>query len=117
MISERPMSSQKSGHVTLRGVSKRFHGVQALRDISLTVERGTVHSLVGENGAGKSTLGRIIAGVLRPDDGEMLVDGRPLRLASPRAALRHGIAIVQQEVALVPQQTALQNVFLGVPGS
>jgi len=101
-------------HVEIRGISKRFGGAQALADIHLTIERGTVHALVGENGAGKSTLGKIISGVIQPDSGELIVEGRPVRFASPREALEGGIAMIQQEIALVPKLTVLKNVFLGI---
>src|SRR5512144_248816 len=101
-------------HVEARGIDKRFGGVQALHGIDLAIQRGTVHALVGENGAGKSTLGKIICGVLRPDGGELHVDGRPVTYASPRAALADGITMIQQEVALVPKLSVLENVFLGI---
>ena len=101
-------------HVELRGISKRFGGVQALADIHLVIERGRVHALVGENGAGKSTLGKIISGVIQPDRGEILVDGRPVSLGSPREALNFGIAMIQQEIALVSKLDVLKNVFLGI---
>jgi len=100
-------------HVELRGVSKRFGGVQALAEINLTVERGLVHALVGENGAGKSTLGKIISGVIPPDAGKLLVDGRSVGFRSPRDALVAGIAMIQQEISLVPKLTVLENVYLG----
>ena len=72
-------------HVELVDVGKRFSGVQALQDITLSIERGTVHALVGENGAGKSTLGKIIAGAHAPDDGRVSVDGRRGRATARRA--------------------------------
>ncbi|MEW6048548.1 MAG: sugar ABC transporter ATP-binding protein [Bacillota bacterium] len=100
--------------VTLRAVSKRFGGVEALKDVSLAIERGTIHALVGENGAGKSTLGKIIGGVYRPDSGQVLVEGRPVAYGSPRDALADGIALISQEVTLVPQRTVMENVFLGI---
>ncbi|MDI6894511.1 MAG: sugar ABC transporter ATP-binding protein [Bacillota bacterium] len=98
----------------LRSISKRFDGVEALRDVSLAIERGTIHALVGENGAGKSTLGKIMGGVYRPDSGQILVEGRPVAYGSPRDALADGIALISQEVALVSQRTVLDNVFLGI---
>jgi ABC-type sugar transport system ATPase subunit len=100
-------------HVELEGISKRFGGVQALGDISLAVERGTVHALVGENGAGKSTLGKLIAGVHSPDNGTMKLDGHVVRYGSPRDALADGVTIIAQELTLVPQRTIIENVFLG----
>jgi simple sugar transport system ATP-binding protein/ribose transport system ATP-binding protein len=101
-------------HVEVHGISKRFGGVQALADVDLTIYRGTVHALVGENGAGKSTLGKIISGVIQRDDGELIVNGHPVSFVSPRDALAAGIAMVQQEIALVPQLSVLKNVFLGI---
>ncbi len=101
-------------HVEAHAIDKRFGGVQALHGIDLAIQPGTVHALVGENGAGKSTLGKIICGVLRPDGGELRVDGRPVDYASPRAALADGITMIQQEVALVPKLSVLENVFLGI---
>jgi rhamnose transport system ATP-binding protein len=101
-------------HVALRGVAKRFGGVQALAGIDLTIERGSIHALVGENGAGKSTLGKILAGVYRPDEGELWVDGRRIEYRSPRAALADGITMIVQEPTLVPHRSVLENIFLGV---
>ncbi|MFZ5436936.1 MAG: sugar ABC transporter ATP-binding protein [Bacillota bacterium] len=100
--------------VELRSISKRFGGIEALKDVSLVIKRGTIHALVGENGAGKSTLGKIIGGVYRPDQGRILVDGRTVAYTSPRDALADGIALISQEVSLVPQRTVIENVFLGI---
>ena len=104
-------------HVELRGIGKRFGGAQALIDVSLTIERGTIHGLVGENGAGKSTLGKVIAGVHRPDAGELLVNGTSVRYRAPREALDDGITMIAQELSLVPHLTVFQNVFLGAERS
>ncbi len=100
-------------HLELRGVSKRFGGVQALREVDLAVRQGSIHALVGENGAGKSTLGKIIAGVHRPDAGQVLVSGRPVAYGSPREALADGIALIAQELSLVPELSVMENVLLG----
>jgi ABC-type sugar transport system ATPase subunit len=100
--------------VELRDVSKHFGGVQALEGISLEIPSGAIHALVGENGAGKSTLGKIIAGVFQHDSGSMLVDGREVTLRAPREGLREGIAMMAQELLVVPHLTVSQNVFLGV---
>ncbi|HEY8168019.1 MAG TPA: sugar ABC transporter ATP-binding protein [Candidatus Limnocylindrales bacterium] len=97
----------------IRGLGKSFGATRALDDISLGVRSASVHALVGENGAGKSTLGKIIAGVYPPDQGELVLRGSPVAFRSPREALAEGIAIVAQEVALVPQRTVAENVFLG----
>ncbi len=101
-------------HVELRGVTKRFGATLALADVDLDVRRGTVHALVGENGAGKSTLGRVIAGVHAPDAGELRVAGRPVELRSPRQALDLGLTIIAQELALVPERSVVENVYLGI---
>ncbi len=97
----------------VRGISRAFGSTRALQDVHVAVRAGSVHALVGENGAGKSTLGKIIAGVLPPDQGELLLRGVPVSFRSPRQALEHGIAYVAQELALVPRLTVAQNVFLG----
>lgn len=100
--------------VEAREISKRFGGIQALDRVSLTLHDGRVHGLVGENGAGKSTLAKIIGGVYAPDQGEIIVDGRPVRFGAPRDALAAGIATIAQELALVPARGVMENVYLGV---
>ncbi|NIA25690.1 MAG: ATP-binding cassette domain-containing protein [Gammaproteobacteria bacterium] len=101
-------------HIELERIGKRFGATQAVDRANLKVERGTIHALVGENGAGKSTLGKIIAGVLPPDEGVLKVSGRPVVFRSPRHALEHGITTIAQELSLVPARTVLENVFLGI---
>ncbi len=101
------------GDLVVAGVSKRFGGVPALIDVSLTVEPGKVHALIGENGAGKSTLGKIISGVHEPDEGSMTFAGQPLVLRSPREALAHGIVAIAQDPSIVPGLTVAENVYLG----
>ncbi|MGH2945020.1 MAG: sugar ABC transporter ATP-binding protein [Solirubrobacteraceae bacterium] len=103
--------------VQLSGVHKRFAGVQALQDIGMAIQAGSIHGLVGENGAGKSTLGRIIGGVVARDGGDLRIEGRPVSYRSPREALADGIAVIGQEPSLVPDLTILENVFLGVESS
>ena len=97
-----------------RAISKRFGGVHALTEVDLTIARGEIHGIVGENGAGKSTLGKVIAGVLRPDGGDLIVSGRVASYRSPGHALQDGITIIPQEPALVPMRSVLENVFLGI---
>ena len=98
----------------VRGVWKHFGGVQAVIDASLSFGPGRVYGLAGENGAGKSTLGKMIAGALAPDDGELFLDGEPVRFRAPRDALAAGIAVITQEIALIPNATVEQNVLLGI---
>ena len=86
-----------------------------LARIELEIHAGEIHGLVGENGAGKSTLGKIVAGVIRPDEGELRVAGQAVSYHSPRDALRDGVTIVEQELALVPAMTVAENVVLGLP--
>ncbi|MEM7339465.1 MAG: sugar ABC transporter ATP-binding protein [Actinomycetota bacterium] len=103
--------------IECRGVTKRFGGTVALDDVSVAVEAGTVHALVGENGAGKSTLGKVFAGVHQPDAGEIYIDGERVDLRSPSAALARGITMVAQELSLVPGRSVLDNVLLGIESS
>jgi simple sugar transport system ATP-binding protein len=94
-------------------VSMRFGSVTALEDISMSVAAGRVTALLGDNGAGKSTLIRILSGVHRPTAGRYLIDGEPVHLDSPRAALARGIATVHQDLALIPLMSVWRNFFLG----
>jgi len=104
----------RAPHVELREVSKHFGGARALESVSIKIETGSVHAFVGENGAGKSTLGKIISGVVAQDRGEVLLHGTPVRFRSPREALDHGVATIAQELAIVPELSAAENVLLGV---
>ena len=97
----------------MTGLTKRFPGVLALENVSLALEPGKVHALMGENGAGKSTLIKILAGVYRPDEGSIRIGGVETRMNSPRDALASGIKVVFQEIALIPEFTVAENVFLG----
>lgn len=96
-----------------RGLSKSFPGVKALDGVGLTLRSGRLTALLGENGAGKSTLMNIIAGVFPPDAGELLVGGERVQFTSPRQAKDHGIAMIFQELNLVPDLTVAENIFLG----
>ena len=91
---------------------KEFPGVVALDDVSLKLQRGTVHALMGENGAGKSTLMKIIAGIYTPDSGTVVLRGQPIRLKSPLDALENGIAMIHQELNLMPSMTVAENIWI-----
>ena len=97
----------------MRGISKVFPGVVALDAVDFELRRGEVHVLVGENGAGKSTLMKILAGAFGRDGGQILIDGRPVEIRSPRDAKALGISVIYQELNLVPHLSAAENVFLG----
>src|SRR5947209_14676748 len=97
----------------MRGVSKRFPGVQALESVNLDIRPGEVHAVAGENGAGKSTLMKLLSQLERPSDGEIHVDGKPVRFRNPRHAQKLGIAMVHQEFALAPHLTIAENLALG----
>lgn len=102
---------------SVSGLSKSFGGVQALTDVNLCFRRGEVHALVGENGAGKSTLMKIIGGVIQPDKGQMLYEGREIRFASPRESIDAGIALIHQELSMMPSLSIMENIFMGRMGS
>src|ERR1700690_602161 len=99
--------------LALHGVSKSFGKLIALSDVTMRLRRGEVHCLLGDNGAGKSTLIKILSGVHAPSAGEYFVDGRSVRLGSPKSALDLGIATVYQDLALVPLLSVARNFFLG----
>ena len=98
----------------LKGITKTFGSFTANEDINLTVYPGEVHALLGENGAGKSTLMNVIYGIYKPDRGEVFLSGKPVRIHSPKDALRHGIGMVHQHFMLVESFTAAQNIVLGM---
>ena len=98
--------------ISVRNIAKRFDGFVALEDMSLGVERGTVHAIVGESGAGKSTLAKILAGIARPDNGAIEIDGQKVALDNPNAARKHGIGVVLQQSALFPDRPVLANLFV-----
>jgi D-xylose transport system ATP-binding protein len=97
----------------LRGISKSFGSVQALADVDFEVRAGEVMALVGDNGAGKSTLVKTVAGIHAPDSGEILFDGKPVHIHSPKEASRLGIEVVYQDLALCDNLDVVQNMFLG----
>jgi general nucleoside transport system ATP-binding protein len=97
----------------LRGITKRFPGVVANDDVRFELRKGEVHALLGENGAGKSTLMNILYGLYQPDGGEILMNGKPLRITSPREAIDNGIGMVHQHFMLIPVMTVAENIVLG----
>jgi ABC-type sugar transport system ATPase subunit len=103
----------RSPRISFSHMTKRFGGTVALDDVSFDIQPGRVHALVGENGAGKSTLMKILAGALAPTAGTMLLDGSEFAPSDPRDAMRRGIAIVYQELSLVPHLSVAENIYLG----
>ncbi len=99
--------------VRLSSISKKFGGFFANRNVSLSVEEGTIHALVGENGAGKSTLTKMIYGIHQPTSGELFINGKALRFTSPRDAIHSGIGMVHQHFMLVPELSVVENIILG----
>jgi ribose transport system ATP-binding protein len=97
----------------MRRISKSFGATRVLRDVDFQLKIGEVHALMGENGAGKSTLMKIASGLIQEFEGEILVAGRPVHLTSPRDATRAGIAMIHQELSLVPELEVDENIFLG----
>src|SRR5438094_5807652 len=105
MIDEAPV-------LELRGITKKFPGVVANDRVDFDLRRGEVHALLGENGAGKSTLMNVLYGLYHPDEGEVLVKGKPIRLHSPKDAINHGIGMVHQHFMLIPVMTVAENIVL-----
>ena len=99
--------------LTLKNISKEFPGVKALDDVTINIERGTIHGLVGENGAGKSTLIKVLAGIYQPNAGEIILEGKPCRFGSPIEARHAGISVVHQEIKLAEPLSVAENMFLG----
>ncbi|MBE3575896.1 MAG: sugar ABC transporter ATP-binding protein [Firmicutes bacterium] len=112
-----PLDEEQAPLLEVRGVTKRFPGVLALDQVRFDLRAGEIHALVGENGAGKSTLMKILAGAYRPDAGQILLQGQPVALTSPRQAADLGISIIYQEFTLLPALSVAENIFLShLPG-
>lgn len=97
----------------MKGIHKRFPGVNALTDVNLQLKAGEVHALLGENGAGKSTLIKVLGGIYIAEEGEIFIEGKKVNIDSVKAAQENGIAIIHQELVLVPHMTVAENIFLG----
>lgn len=102
-----------SAVIEMKGISKSFPGIKANDNISISVEQGEIHVLLGENGAGKSTLMNILYGLYQPDEGQILVKGNPVRISNPNIAITLGIGMVHQHFMLVPPFTVAENIILG----
>jgi ABC-type uncharacterized transport system ATPase subunit len=102
-----------SAVIEMKGISKSFPGIKANDDISLSVEKGEIHVLLGENGAGKSTLMNILYGLYQPDEGQIFVKGKAIHIANPNVAILHGIGMVHQHFMLVQPFTVAENIVLG----
>ncbi|MGE5463574.1 MAG: ATP-binding cassette domain-containing protein, partial [Syntrophothermus sp.] len=96
-----------------KGITKKFPGVLANDNVNFDLRKGEIHALLGENGAGKTTLMNILYGLYKPDAGEVLVDGKPMELHSPKDAIHHGIGMVHQHFMLIPVFTVTENIMLG----
>ncbi|UMA63445.1 sugar ABC transporter ATP-binding protein [Roseivivax marinus] len=98
--------------IELRGISKRFGGVRALDDVSMSIDRAEIRCLAGENGSGKSTLIKIVSGVYQPDAGEILIDGEPTGRLDPATSIAHGVQVIYQDLSLFPTLSVVENLFL-----
>src|SRR3981081_3090302 len=116
----RPLPSQMSEparrpFLRLQGITKRYGGVTALANVDFACTLGTIHAVVGENGAGKSSLMKIIAGVIRPDEGQIHLDETLVHFVSPADATRHGITCIFQELSLLPDLSVADNISIASP--
>jgi L-arabinose transport system ATP-binding protein len=100
-------------YLAFKGIGKSFPGVKALDDISFSCQAGQIHALMGENGAGKSTLLKILSGNYAPSQGEIILNGQPVQFSNTTEALNAGVAIIYQELHLVPEMTVAENIYLG----
>jgi ABC-type uncharacterized transport system ATPase subunit len=112
-----PSGRTRIDSLEMRGITKRFPGVLASDHVDFDVKAGEVHALLGENGAGKSTLMKILYGLYHPDEGEILLNGRPVSISSPNDSINLGIGMIHQHFMLVQTLTVAENVALGLPSS
>src|SRR4029079_16657260 len=108
-----PHAASPEGAIELRGITNTYGAVVANKDVDFDLRPGEIHALLGENGAGKTTLMSILFGLVAPDEGEILLGGEPVSLASPHDAVQRGIGMVHQHFMLVPNFTVAENVVLG----
>ncbi|QPC94457.1 ABC transporter ATP-binding protein [Mesorhizobium sp. INR15] len=101
-------------HIHIDGISKSFAGFKALDNVGIRIARGAIHAILGENGAGKTTLMNVLYGLYRPDAGQIILDGKPLRMASPRDAIANGIGMIHQHFMLVDSLSVTENIVLGL---
>ena len=99
--------------ISTRNIYKNYGAVEALRGVSVDIHEGEIHAICGDNGAGKSTLIKILAGVEQPDRGEIFIDGEKRRFDTPGASLRSGLATIHQDLAIAPDMSIYQNIFMG----
>lgn len=97
----------------MENITKSFQGVKVLQGVTLQIQAGEVHALMGENGAGKSTLMKILMGIYTPDEGSMKMHGRPMVNKGPKDAMQHGISMIHQELNPVMDMMVFENVFMG----
>jgi len=114
MVALYPRVESSPFTLEMQGISKSFGPIKALEDVTLRVVKGTIHALVGENGAGKSTLMKILSGVLQPDTGTIVRDGKTCTWKHPSDSLAAGVAMIYQELSLAPHLTIAENVWLGI---
>ena len=114
-LNQERVASTAPPFLAARGITKSYGGAQALKGVSITIQAGEVHGLVGANGAGKSTLIRILAGLAHADAGEVAIDGNAVAIATPARAAELGMTFIHQELAFVPGMTVLENIMLGLP--
>ena len=107
------MSEKLEPALRLQGIVKTFPGVRALDGVDFEVMPGEVHALLGENGAGKSTLMKVLAGMYQPDEGQIIIGGQPVRMTTPIEAKAQGVVLIHQELSLVPEMSAAENIYLG----
>ncbi|MDF1566397.1 MAG: sugar ABC transporter ATP-binding protein [Spirochaetaceae bacterium] len=105
--------SDNTALLRAENISKRYGGVQALDAVDLEVQSGEVHAVVGENGAGKSTLIKILSGIVKRDSGTIVLDGREVEYSDPKAAFEDGIAVIHQELSMLPHMNVIENIYMG----